>query len=164
MTGLRDLEAAADLVHQVVPPTPQVRWPLLCEAIGTEVWVKHENHGPVGAFKLRGGLVYVDRLTSVGHVPGLITATRGNHGQSIALAGARHGLSVTIVVPHGNSREKNAAMRSLGATLIEHGNDFQEAREHAQMLAERDGLHLVPSFHTDLVDGVASYALELFRA
>src|SRR4051812_44640063 len=142
MTGLRDLEAAAAVVHDVVPPTPQIRWPLLGEALGTEVWVKHENHGPVGAFKLRGGLVYVDRLNRRERASGLITATRGNHGQSIASAGARHGLPVTIVVPYGNSREKNAAMRSQGARLVEHGEDFQAAREHAQVLAERDGLHV----------------------
>jgi threonine dehydratase len=158
------LERAAELVHRVVPPTPQIRWPLLCQALDAEVWVKHENHGPVGAFKLRGGLVYVDRLLRRTTVAGLVTATRGNHGQSIAFAGARHGVPVTVVVPHGNSREKNAAMRALGATLIEHGDDFQTAREHARVLADRDGLHLVPSFHRDLVDGVASYALELFHA
>ena len=158
------LEQAATLVHEVVPSTPQIRWPLLCDALGTDVWVKHENHGPVGAFKLRGGLVYVDRLLRRTTPPGLVTATRGNHGQSIALAGARRGLPVTVVAPHGNSREKNAAMRALGATLIEHGEDFQSAREHAQVLADRDGLHMVPSFHADLVDGVATYALEMFRA
>jgi threonine dehydratase len=161
---LAELERAAALVHAVVPPTPQIRWPLLCEALGTDVWVKHENHGPVGAFKLRGGLVYVDRLLRRTTVPGLVTATRGNHGQSIAFAGARHGLPVTVVAPHGNSREKNAAMRALGATLIEYGEDFQSAREHAQVLADRDGLHMVPSFHADLVDGVSTYALEMFRA
>ena len=162
--ALGELERAAALVHTVVPPTPQIRWPLLCDALGTDVWVKHENHGPVGAFKLRGGLVYVDRLLRRTTVPGLITATRGNHGQSIAFAGAQHGLPVTVVAPHGNSREKNAAMRALGADLVEHGEDFQSAREHAQMLADRDGLHMVPSFHADLVDGVSSYALELFGA
>ena len=162
--ALADLEQAAALVHEVMPATPQIRWPLLCEALGTDVWVKHENHGPVGAFKLRGGLVYVDRLLRRTTVPGLVTATRGNHGQSLAFAAARRGLPVTVVVPHGNSREKNAAMRALGATLVEHGEDFQSAREHAQVLADRDGLHMVPSFHGDLVDGVASYALEMFRA
>ena len=159
-----ELERAAELVHQVVPPTPHIRWPLLCDSLGTEVWVKHENHGPVGAFKLRGGLVYVDRLLRRTSVPGLITATRGNHGQSIAFAGAQHDVPVTVVVPHGNSREKNAAMRALGATLVEHGDDFQSSREHAQVLADRDGLHMVPSFHGDLVDGVSSYAVEMFRA
>lgn len=161
---LGELERAAALVRAVVPPTPQIRWPLLCDALGTDVWVKHENHSPVGAFKLRGGLVYVDRLLRRTTVPGLITATRGNHGQSIAFAGARHGLPVTVVAPQGNSREKNAAVRALGANLVEHGEDFQSAREHAQVLADRDGLHMVPSFHADLVDGVSSYALELFGA
>jgi threonine dehydratase len=164
MRTLTDIETAAAVVGEVVPPTPQIRWPLLCEALGTQVWVKHENHGPVGAFKLRGGLVYVDRLVRRADVPGLISATRGNHGQSIALAGSRHGLPVTIVVPHGNSREKNAAMRGLGATLVEQGDDFQAAREYAAVLAERDGLHMVPSFHPDLVDGVSTYPLELFQA
>jgi threonine dehydratase len=162
LADLADLERAAALVHEVVPATPQIRWPLLCDALGTDVWVKHENHGPVGAFKLRGGLVYVDRLLRRTNVTGLISATRGNHGQSIAFAGAQHGLPVTVVVPMGNSREKNAAMRALGASLVEHGEDFQSAREHAQVLADRDGLHMVPSFHADLVDGVSSYALELF--
>lgn len=164
MRTLTDIETAAAVVGEVVPPTPQIRWPLLCEALGTQVWVKHENHGPVGAFKLRGGLVYVDRLVRRADVPGLVSATRGNHGQSIALAGSRRGLPVTIVVPHGNSREKNAAMRGLGATLVEQGDDFQAAREYAAVLAERDGLHMVPSFHPDLVDGVTTYPLELFQA
>src|SRR3954468_1953366 len=141
MPALTDLEAAAAVVHEVVPPTPQIRWPLLCQALGTDVWVKHENHGPVGAFKLRGGLVYVDRLLRRMTVTGLVSATRGNHGQSIAFAGAQHGLPVTVVVPTANSREKNAAMRALGATLVEHGEDFQSAREHAQELGDRDGLH-----------------------
>ncbi len=136
------LERAAELVHRVVPPTPQIRWPLLCQALDAEVWVKHENHGPVGAFKLRGGLVYVDRLLRRTTVAGLVTATRGNHGQSIAFAGARHGVPVTVVVPHGNSREKNAAMRALGATLIEHGDDFQTAREHARVLADLDVVYV----------------------
>ncbi len=158
------VRAAHALVGGVVPPTPQIRWPLLVEALGTDVWVKHENHTPVGAFKVRGGLVYLDRLQRGAPVEGLISATRGNHGQSVALAGAAHGLPVTIVVPHGNSVEKNAAMRALGATLIEHGDDFQASRERAAELAGRDGSHMVPSFHADLVDGVSTYALELFDA
>lgn len=157
-------EAAEVVVRRVVAPTPQIRWPLLAEALGTDVVVKHENHTPVGAFKVRGGLVYLHRLVAREQVLGLVSATRGNHGQSIAVAGAGHDLPVTIVVPHGNSVEKNAAMRALGATLIEHGNDFQAAREHAAELSRRDGLHAVPSFHPDLVDGVSTYALELFRA
>ncbi|HSB25545.1 MAG TPA: threonine dehydratase [Burkholderiaceae bacterium] len=162
---LADLRDAAALVHAHVAPTPQHPWPLLRERTGLQLWVKHENHTPVGAFKLRGGIVYFDRLIGRGARPsGVISATRGNHGQSIAWAAGRHGLAATIVVPHGNSREKNAAMRALGANLIEHGEDFQAAREHAQVLAEHHGWHMVPSFHTDLVAGVASYALEVFEA
>ena len=162
---LEQLRAAAAIVHARIAPTPQHHWPLLDERCGAQVFVKHENHTPVGAFKLRGGIVYFDRLMARGDaIGGVIAATRGNHGQSIALAARQHGLQATIVVPHGNSREKNAAMRAQGAALIEHGNDFQAAREHAQALAARDGLHMVPSFHPDLVLGVASYALELFDA
>ena len=162
---LAGLRAAAAIVHAHVAPTPQHEWPLLRERCGMQLWVKHENHTPVGAFKLRGGLVYLERLVEGGPRPrGVASATRGNHGQSIALAARQHGLPVTIVVPHGNSREKNAAMRALGAMLIEHGDDFQAAREHAQALAEQHGWHMVPSFHADLVAGVASYALELFDA
>ncbi|HEU5293271.1 MAG TPA: threonine dehydratase [Burkholderiaceae bacterium] len=162
---LDELRAAAAAVHAHMAPTPQHEWPLLGERCDMRLWVKHENHTPVGAFKVRGGIVYVERLLAAGARPaGLICATRGNHGQSIALAAHQHGLPVTIVVPHGNSREKNAAMRALGATLIEHGEDFQAAREHAQVLAAEHGWHMVPSFHADLVVGVASYALELFDA
>ena len=162
---LAELRAAAAIVHAHVAPTPQHEWPLLRERCGMQLWVKHENHTPVGAFKLRGGLVYLERLVAGGTRPrGVASATRGNHGQSIALAARQHGLPVTIVVPHGNSREKNAAIRALGAMLIEHGDDFQAAREHAQALAEQHGWHMVPSFHADLVAGVASYALELFDA
>jgi threonine dehydratase len=163
--ALADLRAAAAAVHAHMAPTPQHPWPLLRERCGMQLWVKHENHTPVGAFKVRGGIVYFDRLLASGARPGsVVSATRGNHGQSIALAARQHGLPATIVVPHGNSREKNAAMRALGATLIEHGDDFQSAREHAQALAELQGWHMVPSFHADLVAGVASYALELFDA
>jgi threonine dehydratase len=162
---MADLEAAREVVRRRVPPTPQYPWPLLAEEVGAaEVWVKHENHTPTGAFKVRGGLVYVDRLVRERpHVRGLISATRGNHGQSIALAGTAAGLPVTVVVPHGNSPDKNAAMRAWGAELVEHGHDFQAAREHAQQLADERGLEMVPSFHDDLVRGVASYALELFE-
>lgn len=160
-----DIESALAIVRAVLPPTPQFRWPLLCERLGTEVWMKHENHSPVGAFKLRGGLVYCARLAAGGgRGRGLVTATRGNHGQSIPFAASRHGMPVTVVVPHGNSREKNAAMRALGATLIEHGDDFQAAAEHAALLAQRDGLHRVPSFHPDLVAGVATASVEFFTA
>jgi len=151
-------------VRAELPPTPTSRWPLLEQRLGTTVFVKHENHTALGAFKLRGGAVYLHELLQ--HEPGVrgvISATRGNHGQSIARAAARHGLSATIVVPHGNSKEKNAAMRALGATLVEHGDDFQQSREHAQSLAEACGLHMVPSFHRDLVRGVASYWIEFFE-
>ena len=162
---LDELTAAADLVHRSLPATPVYRWPLLADAApGVQVWVKHENHLPVGAFKVRGGLVYVDRLLARRpDVTRLISATTGNHGQSLAFAGRRAGLAVTIVVPHGNSPDKNASMRALGAHLVEHGHDFQAAREHAAELAAADaGCDLVPSFHPDLVLGVATYALELF--
>ena len=163
--SLDALDAAAALVHGVVAPTPQIRWPLLCERIGAEIWVKHENHTALGAFKVRGGLVYMDGLRRrEPAICAVVAATRGNHGQSIALAASRVGLRAMIVVPHGNSREKNAAMRSLGAELIEQGADFQEALEHATELAKAQRLHLVPSFDLALVQGVASYALELFRA
>ena len=164
MITIEDLRSASDLVREVVPRTPTYRWPLLCEAVGTEVWVKHENHTPAGAFKIRGGLVFVDRLRRRNpEVTGLVVATRGNHGQSVALAGTRAGLAVTVVVPHGSSAEKNQAMRGFGATVIEHGHDFQDAREHAQRLAAEKGLESVPSFHPDLVLGVATYARELFE-
>ena len=162
--SLHDIESAARIVYSAMPATPQYCWPLLCEELGAEVWVKHENHTPVGAFKLRGGLVYFADLASNSTVKGVISATRGNHGQSVGLAAWLHGLTARVVVPHGNSIEKNAAMRALGVDLIEHGDDFQAAREHAGRLADELGLHLVPSFHPLLVSGVASYALELFRA
>jgi len=160
-----EIEAAQRIVYAAMPPTPQYAWPLLRERLGCEVWVKHENHTPLGAFKVRGGLVYLQGL--VQREPacrGVISATRGNHGQSIAFAARRHGLAATIVVPQGNSTEKNAAMRALGAELVEHGHDFQQAREHAAALAAQRGLHFVPSFHRDLVLGVATYWVEFFRA
>ena len=164
LPGREALQAAREIVRAQLPPTPTIRWPLLERRLGAEVYVKHENHTELGAFKLRGGAVYVQRLLQrEPGVRGLISATRGNHGQSIARAGARHGLAVTIVVPHGNSVEKNAAMRALGATLVEHGEDFQQAREHAAVLAAAQGLHMVPSFHADLVCGVASCWLEFFE-
>lgn len=159
------LEAAAELVYRALPPTPQYAWPLLGERLGAEVWLKHENHTPTGAFKVRGGVVYFERLRQrLPDCPGVISATRGNHGQSVGFAARRTGLKATIVVPHGNSREKNAAMRALGVELIEHGEDFQASREHAAALAAERGWHMVPSYHEDLVLGVASYWLELFRA
>jgi threonine dehydratase len=165
LPALEALEDAARIVHQVIPPTPQYRWPLVCARTRCEVWIKHENHTAVGAFKLRGGLVYMEGLRRrEADVAGVIAATRGNHGQSVAFAAARAGLPAVIVVPHGNSREKNAAMRAFGAELIEHGHDFQEALEYAACVADTRRLHLVPSFHQSLLCGVASYALELFRA
>jgi threonine dehydratase len=165
MYDLAALEAAAELVHRVVPSTPQYCWPLLSQRVGAELWVKHENHTPIGAFKLRGGLVYLDALKRrEPQLPGVITATRGNHGQSIAYAATRLGLAATIVVPRGNSVEKNRAMAAFGAQLIEHGHDFQAAYEYAVGLAARDNLHLVPTYDPLLVRGVASYGLELFGA
>jgi threonine dehydratase len=161
---LSELEAAARLVHQDMPATPQFAWPLLAARTGAEAWVKHENHTPTGAFKVRGGLVFMERLKRERPgVPGVVSATRGNHGQSLAYAGRRHGVPVTILVPHGNSRGKNAAMRALGARLIEHGADFDAAREEAARIAAAEGLEFAPSFAPDLVRGVATYALEFFR-
>jgi threonine dehydratase len=161
---LEDITMASRIVYAQMQPTPQYRWPMLCERLGTDVWVKHENHTPVGAFKIRGGLVYFDHLVKSGKVPsGVISATRGNHGQSVGYAARRHGIPATIVVPHGNSVEKNAAMLALGVELIEHGDDFQASREFAIKLAEERSLHMVPAFHTSLVAGVATYSLELFR-
>ena len=164
MFDLRQLERAQEVVGAAMPPTPAHAWPLLAQRLGTEVIVKHENHTPTGAFKVRGGLVYVERLKRERPgTAGLISATRGNHGQSIAFAAHRHGVPVTIYVPHGNSVEKNRAMRAFGADLVEHGDDFQEAREEAYRRAEASGLEMVPSFHSDLVTGVATYAHELLR-
>lgn len=162
--NLATLEAAMEVVHSVFPGTPQYQWPLLSKRTGCETWVKHENHTPVGAFKLRGGLVYMKDRYDRGERGGVITATRGNHGQSIATSAARYGIPVTIVVPKGNSREKNAAMAAQGANLVEHGEDFQAAVEYAQRLAAEQGLFMLPSMDLKLVEGVSSYALELFRA
>jgi len=161
---LDQLERAADIVYRSMRPTPQYSWPMLNARLGTALWVKHENHTPTGAFKVRGGLVYFHELVQSGmRPPGVISATRGNHGQSLAFAARQHGIPVTIVVPHGNSREKNEAMRTLGAELVEHGEDFQAAREHAESLSQSRGLLMVPSFHPYLVHGVASYSLELLH-
>jgi threonine dehydratase len=165
MFDLKELERALEVVHAAMPPTPAHAWPLLSERLGTEAIVKHENHTPTGAFKVRGGLVYVDRLKRErSDSPGLISATTGNHGQSLAFAAGRNQLPVTIYVPHGNSVEKNRAMRAFGANLVEHGEDFEAARNEAKRHAARDGLEIVPSFHRDLCLGVATYALELYRA
>jgi threonine dehydratase len=164
MFDLAELERAQAVVGAAMPPTPAHAWPLLSERLGAEVVVKHENHTPTGAFKVRGGLVYVDRLRRERpNTAGLISATRGNHGQSLAFAAGRHGVAVTILMPRGNSVEKNRAMRALGAELVEHGEDFQAAREEAYRRAATGGLEFVPAFHPDLVLGVATYALELLR-
>ena len=161
----KDLEDGAHLVHGTVAPTPQYSWPLLNQRAGIEVWVKHENHTVTGAFKVRGGLTLLAHLKRANpNLGGVISATRGNHGQSVAFAGQRHGVRSVIVVPHGNSREKNAAMRAWGAELIEHGRDYDEAREHAHALSAAQGLHYIGPFDRSLVTGVGSYALELFGA
>jgi len=165
LPSLAAIESAAALVHRHVPPTPQYCWPLLAQRLGAEAWVKHENHTAVGAFKLRGGLVYVDALERrEPQCRALVAATRGNHGQSIGFAARLNGIRATIYIPHGNSVEKNAAMRALGVELIEHGTDFQAAREEAARHANAVGAHFVPAFHDDLVRGVASLWLEFFRA
>jgi len=162
---LDELASAAAIVRTLVPPTPAYGWPLLAKTVGTEVIVKHENHTPTGSFKARGGLVYVDALCRAGQKPnGLVTATRGNHGQSIALAAARYGIPAVIVVPEGNSREKNAAMEAFGGLLVTAGKDFDESRVAAAQIEQERGYHYVPSFHRDLVRGVATYAHELFTS
>jgi threonine dehydratase len=164
MFDLPQLERAHAIVGRAVPPTPAHAWPLLSERLGATAIVKHENHTPTGAFKVRGGLIYVERMKrDRPHTAGLISATRGNHGQSLAFAASRYGVPVTILVPHGNSVEKNRAMRAFGANLVEYGEDFQSAREEAERHAQRDGLEFVPSFHPDLLMGVTTYALELLR-
>ncbi len=160
-----EVQGAAALVHRFLPPTPQYRWPILAQEAGCDLWIKHENHTPTGSFKMRGGLVYLDWLRRTHpEIEGGVTATRGNHGQSIAFAAQQLGLRSVVVVPHGNSREKNAAMRAFGAELIEHGHDFHDADAYADELAVSRALHRVLSFHPLLVQGVASYALELFQA
>jgi threonine dehydratase len=165
LPGLNEIESAARLIYQSMPQTPQYSWPLLNARAGAEVWVKHENHTPVGAFKVRGGLVYMDWLRRERpEVKTVVSATRGNHGQSMAFAAAQHGIRVVLVVPFGNSIEKNRAMQALGAELVEFGEDFQAASEHAERLERENGWHRVPSFDLRLVTGVATYALELFSA
>ena len=163
--SLPELEATAALVNSVVPPTPQHSWPLLSRRAGADVWVKHENHTIIGAFKVRGGITFLDDLMrSQPSVKGVISATRGNHGQSIGFAARRYGIAAVMVVPHGNSREKNAAMRAQGVELIEYGDDFQAGNEYVEVLAKERGLFRVPSFHPLLVRGVSTYSLEFFRA
>lgn len=165
LPSLHDIEAAAQIVYRAMPPTPQYRWALSSQRLGTDCWLKHENHTPVGAFKIRGGLTFFDDLRRRGALPSaVISATRGNHGQSVAWSARTHGLPCTIVVPIGNSVEKNAAMRALGAELVEHGDDFQASREHALALAARSGAMMVPSFDIGLVRGVATYWWEFFKA
>jgi threonine dehydratase len=162
---LAELEHAAELVYRVMPPTPQYAWPKLARRAGCTVWVKHENHTPTGAFKVRGGIVYMERLTrSQPQIAGVVSATRGNHGQSISFAAARAGLPATLYVPYGNSPDQNASMQLFGARVLEFGKDFDEAKHEAHRVAAAENLHFVHSFHWDLVRGVASYALELFRA
>lgn len=165
LPSLREIEDAARVVYREFQATPQYRWGLSSQRLGTDCWIKHENHTPVGAFKLRGGLTYFEALKRRGELPAqVISATRGNHGQSIGWAARAHGVACTIVVPHGNSLEKNAAMRALGVTLIEHGDDFQESREFAMALAAERGAHMVPSFHADLLSGVSTYWWEFMLA
>lgn len=162
---LDEIAEAQKLVYELMSPTPQISWPLINQRFDAEVWIKHENHTPISAFKARTAIVYAAELfCRESGVKGLITATRGNHGQSVALAGQRFKVPVTIVVPHGNSKEKNAAMEAQGARLVEYGKDFQEAREYAQKLAKEEGLHVVPNYHRDVVKGVATYWMEFFSA
>ena len=163
--SLAELESAAEIVYRSMSPTPQYRWALLEQRVGTTVWVKHENHTPTGAFKVRGGLVYLEELCRNGEKPdGVISATTGNHGQSVGFAARHFGIPAAVVAPRGNSVEKNAAMRALGVELIEHGHDFQAAVEAADRVATERGWHRFPSFHPLLVRGVGTYALELLRA
>ena len=165
LPDLQEIEDGAQTVYREFAATPQYRWDQLSRQLGATCWVKHENHTPVGAFKIRGGLTYFEQMKREGRLPKqVISATRGNHGQSIAWAARLHGLGCQIVAPVGNSVEKNAAMRALGADLILHGEDFQASREHALALAAQSGAHMVPSFHFDLMRGVSSYWLELLRA
>jgi threonine dehydratase len=159
------IEAAAEILRPLVPPTPQYDWPQVSAAFGTQVWLKHENHTPIGAFKARSAAMYFAKLLQrAPDTRGVITATRGNHGQAVALAARRYKLPATVYVPYGNNVEKNNAMRALGATLVEHGSEFQEAREEAERVGARDGLHMVPAFHADIVLGVSTYWAEFFRA
>ena len=162
---LDEIRSAQELVYTVMQPTGQIVWPLLCERLGTEVWVKHENHTPIGAFKARTAVVYAAELfRGISGITGLVTATRGNHGQSVALAARRFDVPAHVVVPKGNSFEKNAAMRAQGADLIEFGSDYQESKEHAKALAKEHGWHFVPSYHRDIVKGVGTYWVEFFSA
>ncbi|MEC7539200.1 MAG: threonine dehydratase [Pseudomonadota bacterium] len=165
LANKEQITAAADLIAYHMQPTAQHYWPLLSTRCGTEVWVKHENHTPTGAFKVRGGLIYMDSLQRrAPNTGGVITATRGNHGQSVAFAARSADMTSVVVVPHGNSREKNAAMQAFGAELIEHGKDFNESMDFAKQQAEARNLVFFPSFDPDLVAGVATYTAELLTA
>lgn len=165
MLSMLEIEAAAPIVYAHLQATPQYRWPLLCERVGCEVWLKHENHTPIGSFKLRGGLTYLEHLVRANAAPyGVIAPTRGNHGQSVAYASRVYGLPAYVVLPHGNAPEKNASIRAHGAVIIEYGDDYQQSREYAIGLAAERGLHMVRSFTPQLLRGVATYPLELFRA
>ncbi len=160
---LDQLRAAQGVVNRHLRPTPTITWPLLAKRTVCEVWVKHENHTPIGAFKVRGGLVYMDALRrETSDISGVMAATRGNHGQSVAFAARVNGLRAVVTVPHGNNPEKNAAMEAFGAELVVHGHDFQASLEHAAAAAEEQNLHFMLSFHDRLVAGVGTYALEFF--
>jgi threonine dehydratase len=161
---LPELEAASTTIYKHISPTPQITWPLLNERCGCEVWVKHENHLPTGAFKVRGGIWYVENLRKERpDIDTVITATRGNHGQSVAYAARMKGIEALVVVPYGNNPDKNRAMKAYGAELVEYGDDFNEAFDHAQSLAEDRGLHMFPSIHPRLIQGVGTGSLELLR-
>jgi threonine dehydratase len=165
LPNLAEIERARQIVYEAMPPTPQYRWPLVCERAGTEVWLKHENHTPLGAFKTRSALVYLRLLQESGsRAKVAVTATRGNYGQAVAFAARREGMEAVIYVPQGNSTSKNRAMQALGARLVEHGDDFEEARCEALRWAGAEGHHYVPSFHEWLVAGTATYSYELFEA
>lgn len=160
-----EIRSARALVYRFMPPTPQYTWPLLNQRLETEAWVKHENHTPVGAFKIRGAIVYLNWLKDQrDSLTGVVAATRGNFGQGVGLAARFLGLKSVIVVPHGNSPEKNQAMLAQGVELIEQGHDFQAAFEFAQTLAAKRSLEFVDSFHPQLVLGTAGYAMELFES
>jgi threonine dehydratase len=164
LPSLTEIHEAQAFVHRFMPPTPQFCWPLVSDRLGCETWIKHENHTPVGAFKIRGALLYMDWLRQTKpEGKGVVAATRGNHGQGVATAARLNGLKCVIVVPYGNSVEKNRAMIAQGADLVEHGHDFQESLEFAQALASERGYTIIQSFHEKLVLGTATYALEFFE-
>jgi threonine dehydratase len=165
LPSLEQIREAQNILYRYMPPTPQYSWPLINRRLDAEVWVKHENHTPVGAFKIRGAMLYMEWLTRTQpELRGVIAATRGNHGQGVAMAARLHGAACVIVVPHGNSVEKNCAMVAQGAELVEHGQDFQESLEYARMLAVDRGFVMVDSFHERLVMGTATYALEFLQS